>query len=275
MAHKKGLGSSRNGRDSNAQRLGVKTFAGQAVTGGEIIVRQRGTRFKPGAGVGIGKDDTLYARAAGTVHFSPRLPRAHVSVFPGAESWERTAADQSRVGARVLAALSTRCALSALPLLCDRPDEHLVDVHVGGLGDRVHHRAGYVVIPQSLRWPVVEERGVDHSRLDQRHSDAGAVKVLARGLAHRRDGMLGARVHRAGQRPPSGDARGEQQMPAPVAERGDGGPRAWAAPWTFVSTIWRQCSGASLRNPRARQAGVGERRVEAPNAPMAAPTMRR
>ncbi len=63
MAHKKGLGSSRNGRDSNAQRLGVKTFAGQSVSGGEIIVRQRGTRFKPGDGVGIGKDDTLYARA--------------------------------------------------------------------------------------------------------------------------------------------------------------------------------------------------------------------
>jgi large subunit ribosomal protein L27 len=55
MAHKKGLGSSRNGRDSNAQRLGVKTFAGQTVSGGEIIVRQRGTRFKPGDGVGIGK----------------------------------------------------------------------------------------------------------------------------------------------------------------------------------------------------------------------------
>jgi large subunit ribosomal protein L27 len=70
MAHKKGLGSSRNGRDSNAQRLGVKTFAGQTVTGGEIIVRQRGTRFKPGTGVGIGKDDTLYARAAGTLQFT-------------------------------------------------------------------------------------------------------------------------------------------------------------------------------------------------------------
>jgi large subunit ribosomal protein L27 len=69
MAHKKGLGSSRNGRDSNAQRLGVKTFAGQAVAGGEIIVRQRGTRFKPGEGVGIGKDDTLFARVPGTVRF--------------------------------------------------------------------------------------------------------------------------------------------------------------------------------------------------------------
>ena len=70
MAHKKGLGSSRNGRDSNAKRLGVKVFAGQTVTGGEIIVRQRGTRFKPGDGVGIGRDDTIYARAAGTVEFA-------------------------------------------------------------------------------------------------------------------------------------------------------------------------------------------------------------
>jgi large subunit ribosomal protein L27 len=69
MAHKKGLGSSRNGRDSNAKRLGVKVFAGQTVTGGEIIVRQRGTRFKPGVGVGIGKDDTIFARSAGTVQF--------------------------------------------------------------------------------------------------------------------------------------------------------------------------------------------------------------
>jgi large subunit ribosomal protein L27 len=69
MAHKKGLGSSRNGRDSQAQRLGVKVFAGQSVTGGEIIVRQRGTRFRPGDGAGIGKDDTIYARRAGTVEF--------------------------------------------------------------------------------------------------------------------------------------------------------------------------------------------------------------
>jgi large subunit ribosomal protein L27 len=69
MAHKKGLGSSRNGRDSAAKRLGVKVFAGQTVSGGEIIVRQRGTRFKPGDGAGIGKDDTIYARTAGTVEF--------------------------------------------------------------------------------------------------------------------------------------------------------------------------------------------------------------
>ena len=69
MAHKKGLGSSRNGRDSNAQRLGVKTFAGQMVSGGEIIVRQRGTRFKPGPGTGLGRDDTIFATRPGTVEF--------------------------------------------------------------------------------------------------------------------------------------------------------------------------------------------------------------
>ena len=69
MAHKKGLGSSRNGRDSESKRLGVKVFAGQAVTGGEIIVRQRGTRFKPGEGAGLGRDDTIFARRAGVVQF--------------------------------------------------------------------------------------------------------------------------------------------------------------------------------------------------------------
>ena len=82
MAHKKGLGSSRNGRDSNAQRLGVKVFAGEAVTGGEIIVRQRGTRFRPGEGVGIGKDDTLFAARAGTVQFKTGHRGRSVSVEP-------------------------------------------------------------------------------------------------------------------------------------------------------------------------------------------------
>jgi large subunit ribosomal protein L27 len=82
MAHKKGLGSSRNGRDSQAQRLGVKVFAGQTVTGGEIIVRQRGTRFKPGDGVGIGKDDTLFAKSAGVVDFRSGRRGRVVSVLP-------------------------------------------------------------------------------------------------------------------------------------------------------------------------------------------------
>lgn len=72
MAHKKGLGSSKNGRDSNAQRLGVKRFAGQLVTGGSILVRQRGTRYYPGENVGIGKDDTLFAKVAGIVEFRDR-----------------------------------------------------------------------------------------------------------------------------------------------------------------------------------------------------------
>ncbi|MGE5200110.1 MAG: 50S ribosomal protein L27 [Rhodospirillaceae bacterium] len=80
MAHKKGLGSSRNGRDSNPKCLGVKVFAGQRVSGGEIIVRQRGTRFKPGAGVGIGKDDTLFAKDAGVVEFKAGRRGRMVSV---------------------------------------------------------------------------------------------------------------------------------------------------------------------------------------------------
>ncbi len=82
MAHKKGLGSSRNGRDSPGQRLGVKVFAGQEVTGGEIIVRQRGSRFKAGDGVGMGRDDTLYARAAGVVQFATGRRGRIVSVLP-------------------------------------------------------------------------------------------------------------------------------------------------------------------------------------------------
>lgn len=72
MAHKKGVGSSRNGRDSQSQRLGVKRFAGQVVSGGTIIVRQRGSRLKPGENVGIGRDDTLYAKVAGTIRFQDR-----------------------------------------------------------------------------------------------------------------------------------------------------------------------------------------------------------
>ena len=72
MAHKKGLGSSKNGRDSNAQRLGVKAFGGQMVSGGSIIVRQRGTRLKPGKNVGRGKDDTLFAKIDGIIRFVDR-----------------------------------------------------------------------------------------------------------------------------------------------------------------------------------------------------------
>ena len=72
MAHKKGLGSSKNGRDSNSQRLGVKLFGGQLVPGGSIIVRQRGTRIKPGANVGLGKDDTLFAKVSGVIEFRDR-----------------------------------------------------------------------------------------------------------------------------------------------------------------------------------------------------------
>ncbi len=72
MAHKKGQGTSRNGRDSNAQRLGVKAFGGQLVPGGSIIVRQRGTKIKPGENVGRGKDDTLFAKVTGVIKFVDR-----------------------------------------------------------------------------------------------------------------------------------------------------------------------------------------------------------
>jgi large subunit ribosomal protein L27 len=82
MAHKKGLGSSRNGRDSEAKRLGVKVFAGQRVSGGEIIVRQRGTKFRPGTGAGIGRDDTIFATAAGVVQFKTGRRGREISVVP-------------------------------------------------------------------------------------------------------------------------------------------------------------------------------------------------
>ena len=80
VAHKKGLGSSKNGRDSNAKRLGVKVFAGETVTAGAIIVRQRGTRFYPGAGTGLGGDDTLFATTDGTVEFTQRKGKRFISV---------------------------------------------------------------------------------------------------------------------------------------------------------------------------------------------------
>ena len=81
MAHKKGQGSSRNGRDSNAQRLGVKAFAGTQVKAGSILVRQRGTRFHPGENVGRGGDDTLFATADGKVAFGTAKGRRVVNVF--------------------------------------------------------------------------------------------------------------------------------------------------------------------------------------------------
>jgi large subunit ribosomal protein L27 len=80
MAHKKGLGSSRNGRDSNAKRLGVKVFDGQTVRTGAIIVRQRGTRFRPGPGAGIGRDDTIFAMQDGIVEFKRSGERRFVTV---------------------------------------------------------------------------------------------------------------------------------------------------------------------------------------------------
>ena len=83
MAHKKGVGSSRNGRDSQSQRRGVKVFGGQRIGPGAIILRQCGTRFYPGLNVGIGRDNTLYARAAGTVEFAQRRgDRMFVNVKP-------------------------------------------------------------------------------------------------------------------------------------------------------------------------------------------------
>ena len=83
MAHKKGLGSSRNGRDSNPKMLGVKIFAGQDVKAGMILVRQRGTRFRPGPGTGLGRDDTIFASRNGRVEFRTTGERRFVSVVDG------------------------------------------------------------------------------------------------------------------------------------------------------------------------------------------------
>jgi large subunit ribosomal protein L27 len=83
VAHKKGLGSSRNGRDSNPKMLGVKVYAGQEVGGGEIIVRQRGTRFRPGDGVGLGRDHTIFATRPGVVRFTAGRKGRTISVVDG------------------------------------------------------------------------------------------------------------------------------------------------------------------------------------------------
>ena len=85
MAHKKGLGSSRNGRDSKPKMLGVKVFDGQGVTAGTIIVRQRGTRFRPGPGAGLGKDDTIFAKRAGVVEFQTGRRGRVITVVPAGE----------------------------------------------------------------------------------------------------------------------------------------------------------------------------------------------
>jgi large subunit ribosomal protein L27 len=86
MAHKKGVGSSRNGRDSNSQRLGVKKFGGQSVKAGNILVRQRGTKFHPGNNVGKGSDDTLFALVEGVVNFERKdRDRLKISVYPKAQ----------------------------------------------------------------------------------------------------------------------------------------------------------------------------------------------
>ena len=86
MAHKKGASSSRNGRDSNAQRLGVKRFGGQAVNAGEILVRQRGTKFHPGTNVGRGGDDTLFAKATGAVEFGVKGGRKTISIVTAGQT---------------------------------------------------------------------------------------------------------------------------------------------------------------------------------------------
>ena len=94
MAHKKGVGSSRNGRDSNPKYLGVKIFGGQAIEAGNIIVRQRGTKFHPGTNVGLGRDHTLFATANGAVQFSTkRGGRTYVSIVAANDAAEAMAAE--------------------------------------------------------------------------------------------------------------------------------------------------------------------------------------
>ncbi len=104
MAHKKGASSTRNGRDSNAQRLGVKRFGGQQVNAGEIILRQRGTHFHPGLGVGRGGDDTLFALVPGAVEFGTRRGRRVINIVPAGSETTPTPVDASPVPATALAA---------------------------------------------------------------------------------------------------------------------------------------------------------------------------
>ena len=112
MAHKKGLGSSKNGRDSNAQRLGVKVFGGQLVPGGSIIVRQRGTRIKPGENVGWGKDDTLFAKVTGVVEYRDRGRQGRfVSIK---KSHKRARAGRPRTHGRCRRLLSDCCLLTSV-----------------------------------------------------------------------------------------------------------------------------------------------------------------
>jgi large subunit ribosomal protein L27 len=91
MAHKKGLGSTKNGRDSNAQRLGVKRFGGELVTAGSIIVRQRGTKFLPGLNVGLGKDDTIFSKVDGYVKFTYfNKNKKKINIIPSSEQTKGT-----------------------------------------------------------------------------------------------------------------------------------------------------------------------------------------
>ena len=98
MAHKKGASSSRNGRDSNAQRLGIKRFGGQEVNAGEILIRQRGTKFHPGEGVGRGKDDTLFALIPGAVEFGSKRGRKTVNIVTKAAASAEAEARRSGRG---------------------------------------------------------------------------------------------------------------------------------------------------------------------------------
>ena len=127
MAHKKGLGSSRNGRDSNPQMLGVKLFAGQDVTAGMILVRQRGTRFRPGPGAGIGKDDTIFAKRDGRVAFRTSGERRFISVDPASPL--RVADARCAVARHAFRSLRASRSPSRRPLTANR--QRAAPAHVG------------------------------------------------------------------------------------------------------------------------------------------------